>query len=404
MITVNGSMEWPNWEQYSSQPVYNTKAVVLQTGVPAPTLRAWERRYALLSPERANNAYRLYSERDIVLIYWLKDRVDAGMAISHAVELYHHRCKQSPAASTIAVTAKQREALDDHVDNVQPSVLTRLSNVTATEIPAFQVAVNTPNPSTFQPSQLSAYEARLAPTVPAVHIHWENSQEEAHAYPLFFTLQSARESLIEIFQDMDELRATILMGRLFALYSVEQICTELITPTLWEIGRLWATEEVTVSVEHFATNFFYGLLTNMLHVTPIPSSGPLVICGCAPGEPHELAALMVSLFLRRSGLRVAYLGQSIETTALLHTIQRLVPAMVCISLTLPTYMLALENLGRLIQNFDEPRPIFAFGGQAFRSLPQYAKLIKGIYCEGDLREVTEMLRKQVLDKGASIGR
>lgn len=398
MITANGSMEWPHWEQYSSQPVYNTKAVVQQTGVPAPTLRAWERRYALLSPERANNAYRLYSERDIVLIRWLKDRVDGGMSISHAVELYHHLCKQPPAAATVAVTAKRREALDD---DGQAPVLARVSDFTSTDTPAFQIAVNASNPSTFQPAQLSAYEARLAPTV---HIHWENGQDEARAYPLFFTLQSARDSLIEIFQDMDELRATLLMGRLFALYSVEQICTELITPTLWEIGRLWARGEMTVSVEHFATNFFYGLLINMLHVTPIPATGPLVICCCAPGEPHELPSLMVALFLRRSGLRVAYLGQSIETTGLLHTIQRLTPAMVCVSLTLPTYMLALENMGQLIQNLDGPRPIFAFGGQAFHSLPQYAKRIKGVYCDGNLREDTAMLHKLVLNSDASIER
>src|SRR5689334_8040357 len=66
------------------------KAMVQQTGIAAPTLRAWERRYAILSPERAHNDYRLYSERDIVIIRWLKERVDAGMSISQAIALFHH--------------------------------------------------------------------------------------------------------------------------------------------------------------------------------------------------------------------------------------------------------------------------------------------------------------------------
>jgi hypothetical protein len=66
-------------ERYSDVPVFNIKAMVQQSGVAAPTLRGWERRYAILSPERAQNDYRMYSERDIAIIRWLKERVDEGM-------------------------------------------------------------------------------------------------------------------------------------------------------------------------------------------------------------------------------------------------------------------------------------------------------------------------------------
>src|SRR5256885_8931913 len=82
--------EWPHLEHYSNVPLFNTKAVVQKTGIAAPTLRAWERRYAILSPERADNAYRLYSERDIAIIGWLKEHVDAGMSISQAIALLRH--------------------------------------------------------------------------------------------------------------------------------------------------------------------------------------------------------------------------------------------------------------------------------------------------------------------------
>src|SRR5436305_11826756 len=81
---------FPELEGYSDFPLYNTKAVVQQTGIPAPTLRAWERRYTFLSPGRADNSYRRYSERDIVLIRWLKEHVDDGMSISQAIALFRH--------------------------------------------------------------------------------------------------------------------------------------------------------------------------------------------------------------------------------------------------------------------------------------------------------------------------
>src|ERR1700682_116496 len=86
--------ELPDLEHYSDVPLFNTKAVVQQTGIAAPTLRAWERRYTILSPERAQNTYRLYSERDIATIRWLKERVDTGIAISQAIALLRHMSEE----------------------------------------------------------------------------------------------------------------------------------------------------------------------------------------------------------------------------------------------------------------------------------------------------------------------
>ena len=49
------------------------------------TLRAWERRHDLLNPHRSENRYRLYSERDVAILRWIKSRVDSGISISNAV-------------------------------------------------------------------------------------------------------------------------------------------------------------------------------------------------------------------------------------------------------------------------------------------------------------------------------
>jgi len=74
--------------ELSDVPKYNIKAVCAQTGIRPVTLRAWERRYTLLTPYRTNSNYRLYSERDVAVLRWLKSRVDSGQAISAAVIEY----------------------------------------------------------------------------------------------------------------------------------------------------------------------------------------------------------------------------------------------------------------------------------------------------------------------------
>jgi MerR family transcriptional regulator, light-induced transcriptional regulator len=66
-------------------PRFTIKAVASQTGIRPVTLRAWERRHEVLNPHRAGNRYRLYSERDIAILRWLKSRVDEGVSISNAV-------------------------------------------------------------------------------------------------------------------------------------------------------------------------------------------------------------------------------------------------------------------------------------------------------------------------------
>jgi MerR family transcriptional regulator, light-induced transcriptional regulator len=71
----------------STVPVFNTKAVAREIGVPADTFRAWERRYGVPRPQRTAGGHRLYCERDIAIIRWLRDRTDEGVNISHAVML-----------------------------------------------------------------------------------------------------------------------------------------------------------------------------------------------------------------------------------------------------------------------------------------------------------------------------
>jgi DNA-binding transcriptional MerR regulator len=70
---------------FGAEPVYNVKAVCLRTGISAATLRAWERRYGIPQPDRSDQGYRLYSERDIAILFWLRHQTENGVNVAHAV-------------------------------------------------------------------------------------------------------------------------------------------------------------------------------------------------------------------------------------------------------------------------------------------------------------------------------
>lgn len=73
-----------------NMPSFNLKVVVKETGVKPDTLRAWERRYGLPTPDRTNGGHRLYSQSDIDTIKWLLARQEEGMSISRAVKLWRN--------------------------------------------------------------------------------------------------------------------------------------------------------------------------------------------------------------------------------------------------------------------------------------------------------------------------
>lgn len=73
--------------EFVDEPVYNMKAVEQQTGISAATLRAWERRYGLIEPRRTPSGYRLYSDRDVALLRWVRDRMAEGLTVSRVVAM-----------------------------------------------------------------------------------------------------------------------------------------------------------------------------------------------------------------------------------------------------------------------------------------------------------------------------
>ncbi|MCA9719972.1 MAG: MerR family transcriptional regulator [Myxococcales bacterium] len=74
---------------------YRIQAVSEITRVPAATLRAWERRYGIPSPQRTASSYRLYSDHDIALIQELQAMCAEGMSPAEAAQ----RLTESRAAN-----------------------------------------------------------------------------------------------------------------------------------------------------------------------------------------------------------------------------------------------------------------------------------------------------------------
>lgn len=68
-------------------PIYTIKTVVTLTGLPAETIRAWERRYEAITPPRSGGGHRLYRPSDVDRLVRLRRAVGAGHAIGRIANL-----------------------------------------------------------------------------------------------------------------------------------------------------------------------------------------------------------------------------------------------------------------------------------------------------------------------------
>jgi MerR family transcriptional regulator, light-induced transcriptional regulator len=66
---------------------FRIQAAAELCGIPAATLRAWERRYGVPVPRRTASAYRLYTPEDVELLARMRDLVEEGVAPAEAARV-----------------------------------------------------------------------------------------------------------------------------------------------------------------------------------------------------------------------------------------------------------------------------------------------------------------------------
>lgn len=337
---------------YATAPLYNIKAVVQMTNTSSSTLRAWERRYNMCSPQRSESGYRLYSDRDVAVIRWLRMQVDAGMSISHAVSWYESIIKEASTLDEVILPAP--------VDSIK---------------------------STLNGSSTSNHLLAATPT---------KAMQSMQSMQPVRSFDALQEELINALLQYDEESAEQSLTEAFELYSVTEVGEQLITPVLVEIGERWHRGELSITNEHYATSYLRQRLFGVLRMTPNPVNGFVVWTGCGPGEMHEIGALLLSIHLRRAGYRVHYFGQNLPVDDFVNEVREHQPAMVTFSAsTLPSAERLQELIERLTELSDH-RPIIGYGGRAFSQHPELRNAIQGIYLGESMQEAVQMIHRLLL--------
>ena len=306
----------------STTPLYNIGVVTRVTGVPTATLHAWERRYGFPKAERTPGGHRLYSEKDIARLRWVKSQVDAGLTISLAV---------------IAVRSLEEE------------------------------------------------ERLFLPTGPVAGLR-PRAERSVEGFVSGSTdSPSLRAPLLDALIHHDLPRADQLMGEMLAFYSPEDLTLDVIGPALNTVGEAWETGHITVATEHLATNYLRHRLLMWMVTGPTPRPGNPVILACAPGEWHEGSLLMLGVLLRRQGWPVAYLGQNVPYHDLAEFAEEIHPAAIVLVAMQKEPAQSLVEWPQWISQANG-NPMVAFGGRVFITSPELHGTVPGIYLGNTVQE------------------
>jgi len=99
-------------EPDADQARYPLRAVMRRTGLSADVLRAWERRYGAIRPQRSAGGQRLYSETDVGRLVLLQRATAAGHAISEIARLDHDALEALVDGRGHARSPRAQSALD----------------------------------------------------------------------------------------------------------------------------------------------------------------------------------------------------------------------------------------------------------------------------------------------------
>ncbi len=141
-------------------------------------------------------------------------------------------------------------------------------------------------------------------------------------------------ALSEGVEALDESMTQAALDRLLEAIPLPQALSEVILPFLHRLGERWATAEISVAQEHFASNIIGGRLRTLARGWG-DGVGPRAVLACQPSERHDLGLLCFGLVLRERGWRITYLGADTPLRDVAAVCGELAPAIVVLCAVKP---------------------------------------------------------------------
>lgn len=302
---------------------FTIRAASALTGINPNTLRAWERRYGLVRPERTPKGYRLYTEADIERLRVIQRAMQKGISVGQVKE---------------------------HLGDAE--TLTAL------------LEEPTPEPAASRTIEVSLREHGLSgKTTICVPGPRENGTGKGSSSARPQALADLSRQIEQAALRFDRVSLERAFGQAVGLYSLRQAFYHALAPALTRVGERYLQHPGGVAEEHFLTAFARERLLNALAGLRPLHQQPRVLCACVTGDQHELGLMLLALELGLEGVSTLYLGADVPVEALVHASSGPGLRAVVLSATITVPLEAVADLQRRLRPIA-PRALVFLGGPA----------------------------------------
>jgi methanogenic corrinoid protein MtbC1 len=203
-------------------------------------------------------------------------------------------------------------------------------------------------------------------------------------------IDNLRNLWLEACLNFNDNQAEEALNQAFALYPIETVCMEILQQGLGLIGESWYRGKSSVQQEHFASALATRRLETLITATPMPTRRKTMLVGCPSNEWHTIPALMFSLFLRRRGLKVVYLGANIPALQIEETASAIQPDLIVLATQQLTTAASLVSLVGSLQKLGTP---ISYGGLVFNRIPELRQRIPAHFLGESMKEGMERIEQ-----------
>lgn len=245
--------------------------VARRTGVAVATLRAWERRYSLLDPQRTEGGHRRYGSADLARVRRMQQLLADGWGADAAARQAREDAQQAMDG------VEDREPLDT----------------------------------------TGQFRVPTAPTEPAQEVHTDRGVPSSPTVPQGLTPAASAivRRLMDAISAYDATEANEAIDDTFARFDVAAALDHVLMPTLRVVGEGWEHDPGAIAREHFATNAIRPRLIRLLR-SPAARVTRTCIAAAPEKEEHDLGVLASAVVATDAGWNVTFLGARTPTGAL----------------------------------------------------------------------------------------
>jgi DNA-binding transcriptional MerR regulator len=180
------------------------------------------------------------------------------------------------------------------------------------------------------------------------------------------SVRSLGEQILAAAEDYRPADCDQLLAMALALLPVSQVVTDVLAPTLVEVGERWHRGQLTIAQERIISAAVRKQLSSVLDTYSRIADGPVMVLSTPAGERHELGILMCALLAAAKNVRCHYLGPDLPAAELATYATRVRADVVVLSVQMTEDLAAMTGqVEQLAQVLPEQIEIWA-GGAALQ--------------------------------------